>query len=184
VLLYRVFPYLETSPTGDPGHPLYVEAGAQGRGRWDNPNLYTTMYLSPSPEAAIGETFGNLVRWTPKMLQFPALPGSVKALATFRFDEEAHPLLDLDDARVLSQRGIRPTHVVIRNRPRTQQIAARIFAEGSWSGIQWWSYHGPQWTALALWDIAGLAVVEVEDISTHPALAAAATTLSKPIRGF
>ncbi len=85
---------------------------------------------------------------------------------------------------MLSQRGIRPTHVVIRNRPRTQQIAARIFAEGSWSGIQWWSYHRPQWTALALWDIAGLAVVEVEDISTHPALAVAATTLSKLIRGF
>jgi RES domain len=184
VLLYRVFPSLETAPAGDPGHPLYVEAAAQGRGRWDNPNLYTTMYLSPSPEAAVGETFGNLVRWTPKMFQFPALPGSVKALATFQFDEEAHPLLDLDDAGVLSQLGIRPTHVVIRNRPRTQQIAAGIFGEGPWSGIQWWSYHRPQWTAVALWDIAGLTVVEVEDISTHPALAAAATTLSKPTRGF
>lgn len=184
MLLYRVFPYVETAPAGDPGHPLYVDAAAQGRGRWDNPSLYTTMYLSPSPEAAIGETFGNLVRWAPAMLRFPALPGSMKALGIFNFDEDEHPLLDLDDAGVLSQRGIRPTHVVIRNRPRTQQIAAAIFAEGLWSGIQWWSYHRPQWTAVAIWSIGGLTVAEVDDISTHPGLAAAANTLSKPIRGF
>lgn len=142
------------------------------------------MYLSPSPEAAIGETFGNLARWTPKMLQLPALPGSIKALGTFQFDEEAHPLLDLDDAGVLLQRGIRPSHVVVRNRPRTQQMAAAIFAEGLWSGIQWWSYHRPQWTAVALWDLAGLIVDRVDDITSHPGLAAAARALSKPTRGF
>lgn len=118
------------------------------------------------------------------MLRFPALPGSMKALGIFNFDEDEHPLLDLDDAGVLSQRGIRPTHVVIRNRPRTQQIAAAIFAEGLWSGIQWRSYHRPQWTAVAIWSIGGLTVAEVDDISTHPGLAAAANTLSKPIRGF
>jgi hypothetical protein len=142
------------------------------------------MYLSPSPEAAIGETFGNLVRWTPKMLNFPALPGSVKVLGTYEFDEETYPLLDLDDAGVLSQRGIRPTHVVIRNRPQTPQIAAAIFAEGLWSGIQWWSYHRPQWTAVALWEFSGLSIVSIDDISKHPGLAAAANTLSKPTSGF
>ncbi len=163
---------------------LYAHAAGQGRGRWDNPNLYTAIYLSPSPEAAIGETFGNLARWTPKMLDFPALPGSVKSLGTFELDEETHPLLDLDDAGVLALRGIRPTHVVIRNRPRTQRIAADIFAEGPWSGIQWWSYHRPQWTAMVLWDLSGLNVVKVDDISVHPALAAAARTLSKPTPGF
>jgi hypothetical protein len=184
VLLYRVFPHLPAASAGDAGHPLYIHAAGQGHGRWDNPNLYTTMYLSPSPEAAIGETFGNLARWTPKMLNLPALPGSVKSLATFELDEETHPLLDLDDAGVLYQRGIRPTHVVIRNRPRTQQIAADIFAEGLWSGIQWWSYHRPQWTAVALWDFTDLTVVKVDDISEHPALHAAALTLSKPTQGF
>jgi RES domain len=184
VLLYRVFPYLPAANAGDAGHPLYVDAAGQGRGRWDNPNLYTTMYLSPSPEAAIGETFGNLAAWTPKMLNFPALPGSVRSLGTFEFDEETHLLLDLDDAGVLSQRGIRPTHVVIRNRPRTQQIAASIFAEGLWSGVQWWSYHRPQWTAVALWVFSDLTVVNVDDISKHPGFAAAAKSLSKPTRRF
>jgi hypothetical protein len=184
MLLYRVFPYLPGAPAGQPGHPLYVDAASQGRGRWDNPNLYRTMYLSLLAEAAIGETFGNLVRWSPRMLDFPALAGSVRSLGTFEFDEETHPLLDLDDSGVLSQRGIRPTHVVIRNRPRTQQIAAAIYAERLWSGIQWWSYHRPQWTAIALWDLGPLAVLNVEDIATHPAVAAAARTLCKPRRGI
>jgi hypothetical protein len=131
----------------------------------------------PMPEALS-------VRWTPKMLMFPALPGSVKVLTTYEFDEEKYPLLDLDDAGVLFQRGIRPSQVVIRNRPRTQQVAAGIFFEGLWSGIQWWSYHRPQWTAVALWDLSGLSVVTIDNISTHPGLAAAAKTLSKPTRGF
>lgn len=184
MLLYRVFPYLTTARPGDPGHPLSVPAAGQGRGRWDNPGLYTTMYLSPLPEAAIGEAFGNLVRWSAKMLTFPALPGSVRCLGSFEFDEEAHPLLDLDDAGVLLERGIRPTHVVIRNRLRTQQIAAGIFAESRWSGIQWWSYHRPQWTVVALWDVSRLTVVKVDDVAGHPGLAAAARTLAKPTGRF
>jgi RES domain len=184
VLLYRVFPFLAAATADDAGHPLYVHAADQGRGRWDNPSLYVTMYLSTSPEAAIGETFGNLARWTPKMLAYPALPGSARSLGTFEFDEEKHPLLDLDDPNVLYQRGIRPTHVVIRNRPRTQRIAAGVFAEGLWSGIQWWSYHRPQWTAVALWDLSRLTVAEVDDISVHPALEAAGRRLSKLTSGF
>ena len=118
------------------------------------------------------------------MLSLPALPGSVRSLGTYEFTEETYPLLDLDDAAVLLQRRIRPTQVVIRNRPRTQQIAADIFSEGLWSGIQWWSYHRPQWTASALWELSGLTVVRVDDISTHPGLAEAAKTLSKSTHGF
>jgi len=142
------------------------------------------MYLSASAEAAVGETFGNLALWSPTMLTFPQIPGSVRSLGTFELDEETHPLLDLDDATELAQRGIRPSHVVIRNRPRTQQIAADIFNEERWSGIGWWSYHRPQWTAVALWEPSGLAIRRVEDLRGHPALDAAARTLSKPRRGI
>ena len=184
MLLYRVFPYHSGAQRDEPGHPLYVQARAQGKGRWDNPTLYTIMYLSASAEAAVGETFGGLATWSPAMLRFPQIPGSVRSLGTFELEEEAHPLLDLDDASELARRGIRPTHVVIRNRPRTQQIAANIFNEGRWAGIGWWSYHRPQWTAVALWDYSGLAIRRVEDLRGHPALEAAARTLSKPRRGI
>jgi hypothetical protein len=118
------------------------------------------------------------------MLTVPQIPGSVRSLGTFELDEETHPLLDLDDSTELAQRGIRPTHVVIRNRPRTQQIAADIFNEERWSGIGWWSYHRPQWTAVALWEPSRLAIRRVEDLRGHPALDAAARTLSKPRRGI
>lgn len=184
MLLYRVFPYLAAAEPVEPGHPLNVQGRYQGMGRWDNPTLYTVMYLSATAEAAVGETFGGLATWSPAMLRFPQIAGSVKSLGTFELDEEAHPLLELDDASELARRGIRPTHVVIRNRPRTQQIAANIFNEGRWTGIGWWSYHRPQWTAVALWDSSGLAIRRVEGLRGHPALEAAARTLSKPRRGI
>jgi hypothetical protein len=179
VLLYRVFPYLDDAPTGRPGHPLYVNP-AQGRGRWDNPSLYRCRYLAITPEAAVGETFGNLLKWSPAMLVAPALTGCQRQLGIYRLDEEANPLLDLDDPHVLAERGIRPTHVVIRNRPRTQQIAARIYHEGKWSGIQWWSYHRPQWTLVVIWEADNLTVEAVEPLAGHPALKDAALALAKP----
>jgi hypothetical protein len=140
--------------------------------------------MSPSAEAAIGESFGNLARWSPSMFTVPALPGSLRAIATLELDETNHPLLDLDDPAVLFSRGIRPTHVVVRNRPRTQAIAASVFGENSWAGIQWWSYHRPQWVAVVVWELSGLSLARVEAIAGHPALFAAASTLSKPLHGF
>jgi hypothetical protein len=176
MLLYRVVPYLADAGRGQPGHPLYVPP--QGSGRWDNPARYRCWYLASSAEAAVGETFGNLTSWTPDMLTVPTLPGSQRQLGTYRLDEETNPLLDLDDPQVLAHRSIRPTHVVIRNRPRTQGIAARIFDEGIWAGIQWWSYHRPQWTLVALWD-EDLSLTGVDPLPGHPALDDAAALLAK-----
>jgi uncharacterized protein YcaQ len=183
VLLYRVFPYLATARANKPGRPLYNHP-VQGKGRWDNPSLYSVRYLATSPEAAIGESFGHLARWAPNMLAYPSLPGSERRLATYRFDETANPLLDLDDAEVLSRLHVRPSHVVIRNRPRTQQIAADIFNEQRWAGIQWWSYQRPQWTVVALWATGKLTVASVEELQGHPALDDAARVLAKSRRGL
>jgi hypothetical protein len=178
MLLYRVFPYLVRAALGQPGHPLYLYP-SQGKGRWDNPSLYRSRYLATSPEAAVGETFGNLLSWTPGMLAAPGVPGSERRLGIYRLDEENNPLIDLDDPQVLAARGIRPTHVVVRNRPRTQRIAADIFYEGRWSGIQWWSYHRPQWTLVALWEADNLTVLGVEPLPGHPAVDDAALLLAK-----
>ncbi len=178
MLLYRVFPYLDDAGEGDPGHALHVHP-VQGGGRWDNPSLYRTCYLATSPEAAIGEAFGNLVTWTPAMLVFPGLPGSQRRLGVYRFDEEANPLIDLDDAHVLAERGIRPTDVVVRNRTRTQEIAAGIYNERKWSGIRWWSYHRPQWSLVALWTADKLSVVSVDPIGGHTGLELASSVLAK-----
>src|SRR5262249_33296672 len=114
----------------------------------------------------------------------PALAGSERRLGIYRLDEETSPLLDLDDPQVLAQRSIRPTHVAIRNRPRTQQIAGRIYQEGKWSGIQWWSYHRPQWTLVVIWEAATLPPAGVEPIAAQAALEDAALPLAKPREGI
>jgi hypothetical protein len=183
VLLYRVFPYLTAASPGQPGHPLYIHP-RQGGGRWDNPSLYQLFYLATAPEAAMGETFAGFTYWTPRMLLFPQLPGSERALGVYRLDEAAAPLLDLDDANALASRNIRPTHVVVKNRPRTQQMAAAIYGENQWAGIQWWSFHRPQWTVVALWMTSALAFDRVERITGHAALDDAAKTLTKARRGI
>jgi hypothetical protein len=183
VLIYRVIPYLPGAPPGQPGHALYVPAAFQGQGRWDNPSRYVLLYAAPAPETAIGEAFANLQRWSDAMLPVPWLAGARRCLAVLEVDETTHPTLDLDDAAALLDRHLRPTDVVIRNRPRTQTIAAAVHDEGRWSGLRWWSYHRPQWPVMALWDVGGVTVRAVEPIPGHPALFAAADTLSKPVEG-
>lgn len=184
MLAYRVFPYLPGARPGEPGHPLYVRTD-QGAGRLDNPDLYLVRYLTTEPSSAVGEAFANLSLWLPSMLAFPALAGSRRVLGVYRYDEERLPLLDLDDARALLERGLRPTQVVARNRPATQAWARRIFHEHKWEGIRWWSYHRPQWTILGIWSPGQvLEVVRIEDLVAHPAMADAADVLVRQRDGI
>src|SRR4051812_4702506 len=121
MLLYRVAPIAGDARVGEPGHPLYVHPD-QGAGRWDNPDIYKVLYAAGTPSGAIGESFAHLSRWTPAMLPFPAIRGAERRLATYSLDEETHPVLDFDDAKCLSGRSLRPTEIVIRNRPFTQAL--------------------------------------------------------------
>src|SRR6202011_5093363 len=155
LLVYRVFPYLPAvTDRTEPGHPRYVHP-LQGFGRWDNPQLYLVRYLAT---------------WSPAMLDYPVLAGARRVLGTYRFDDERYPLLDLDDATALVARNLRPTDIVRRNRPRTQQIAADIYGEDRWAGIAWWSFHRPQWTLMALWAADHLSDVQIDDLAGHSAI--------------
>jgi hypothetical protein len=100
-------------------------------------------------------------------------------MGVYRFDEETHAVLDLDDARVLLERGLRPTDVVIRNRPRTQSIARMVYSEGQGAGMSWWSMHRPQWTLYIIWTPGVLRVERVEPLVGHPAVAEASRLLAK-----
>jgi hypothetical protein len=180
VLVYRVFPHDPDAARGEPGHALW-SAAEQGFGRWDNPDRYRAMYVAASPSGAVGETFAHLSLWSRVMLVHPTIAGAHRALGVYAVDEETHPLLDLDDAGALLDRALRPTHVVIRNRPRTQQIAQSIFDEGRWSGLSWWSMHRPQWALHVLWDLRGVTVEAVEPLPGHPAVRDAARALGKQL---
>lgn len=184
MLVFRVFPHLPSArrPT-EPGHALYTHPD-QGLGRLDNPDLYLVRYLALDPAAAVAEAFGNVAVWRPSMLGFPNLAGSERALGAYRLDEKRHPLLDLDDARCLLDRGLRPTQVVSRNRPTTQAWARRIFEEGRWAGVRWWSYHRPHWTVAGIWSDGALELLEVLPVAGHPALADAARSLRRILEGW
>ena len=115
------------------------------------------------------------------MLAYPSVGGSQRCLGVYRLLEGHAPLLDLDDPKALVARAVRPTEIVVRNRPRTQRIALEAHATGSWSGLSWWSMHRPQWVLHMLWDHSALTVEAVEPLPGHPALQDAAALSSKPL---
>lgn len=175
-----MLPHRPGAGTEEPGHPLYIHPD-QGFGRWDNPDLYRALYVAASASGAIGETFAHLSTWSRAMLPFPAIDESERVLGVYSLDEEVHPMLNLDDPRSLLDRGLRPTDVVIRNRPRTQQIARQVFAEQSWSGLSWWSMHRPQWTLQVLWRLDDINLEGIEALPGHPALRDAGRLLAKQL---
>ncbi|MGZ6840050.1 MAG: RES domain-containing protein [Frankiaceae bacterium] len=183
MLVYRVFPHLETAAVGEPGHPLY-EHRPQRYGRIDHPDYYV-WYVSRSPEAAAGEAFGNLAVWDSSMFEFPQVPGSRRALGVFELPDDLR-VLDLDDPAALLERRLRPTQVVVRNLAVTQRWGHEIWDERDphdarrrrWQAVQWWSYHHPSWPILASWARPEFVRAESLDL-THPAVVDAARALHR-----
>lgn len=187
MLVYRVFPYLESAREGEPYHPLY-EHRPQLEGRADHPE-YFVWYVCRQPEAACGEAFGNLSRWVASMFEMPRRLGGVRrALAVYELPDNLR-ICDLDDSHRLVELGLRPTQVVIRNTAVTSDWAHRVWSQTTpailgrkWQAIQWWSFHRPHWTVLASWEKPKLLRVERLDLE-HPAVKAAAASLSRPLPG-
>ena len=184
MLTYRVIPHLPAARTGQPGHPLYEHRPQRG-GRIDHPD-YHVWYLSRFAEAACGETFGNLARWEPSMLEFPQVPGSRRALGIYELPDDLR-VLDLDDPAQLVRLGLRPTQVVTRNLAVTQTWGHRIWSETdphtgdhAWQAVSWWSYHRPIWTVLASWLRPRLVGVEPLSLD-HPAIIDAAEALHRVV---
>ena len=188
MLVYRVFPFDPAAAAGTPGHPDYLHK-PQGKARLDNPQHYETWYFAATPEAAVGEVFGDISVWGDDMFEYPALPDARRTLGVFELPDSLN-LLDLDDARALLDRGIRPTQVIARNRSATQGWALKIFGESSdtgqrrWDGVRWWSFHRPHWTVFGLWSARGEPphhrFVNTDPLHVaHPAVVDAARTLAK-----
>ena len=172
-----------------PYHPLFVPTSLQGSGRFDNPTRYGAMYAAHTPQAAVGEVFGDLAIWASNAFDYRRRENS-RCLVTYELDDD-RSLLDLDDADTLAALALRPTDVVKRNRDRTQEVALQLWLDRQRSGhagLTWWSYWRPEWTVSMLWSddldnsFPGLAVVEVEPLtSEHPAVDIAADVLHREI---
>ena len=146
----------------------------------DNPAHYRVLYASDSPVGAVAEVFGNHGIWTERLLEGrPELPGSRTALAELVARDL--PALDLDDPRALVARGLRPSRVVTRDRSVTQAWALDVFRERRFAGVRWWSYYDAGVGSYGIWDQRRLRVRTVAPLDReHPAVAAAATFLSRP----
>jgi len=189
MLVYRVFFHDSGARPGDPGHALHLHR-PQGAGRWDNPDLYDAWYFARSPEGAIGEVFDTFAEWHASMFD-TGMPGLRRAMAVFSVPDDL-AVFNFDDAANLQRIGMRPSDVVIRNKSMTQRRAVTLFkernADGShrWQGLQWWSYHHPQWTNLMLWGTrdspAPLTLRRVEKLElTNIAVEEAARTLMRSL---
>ncbi|MCL4849912.1 MAG: RES domain-containing protein [Bryobacteraceae bacterium] len=178
--LYRVFPCQPEAAPVEPGGALYIPP--QGAGRIDNPGLYAVLYLSDTAEGAIAEAFGRFPEWTPAILAgSPALPGSTRAIAQYRFRGEL-PLCDLDDAVRLLALELRPSQVVTRDYTQTRAWARTIFEQGRWAGIRWWSYYRPEWGSIGLWSVAALTLETVRPLCLDDVdLIAASRTIARRV---
>jgi hypothetical protein len=183
MLLYRVLPYLPRARRGHPFHPLFVPPSV-GSNRVDNPELYDALYAGDAAAGAVAEAFGWRPVWAEGMLRGPRTePASVQALVEYDADDDRFSVCDLDDAARLVTLALRPSQVVTRDRQVTQAWAARLFGEGAFAGVRWWSYYDPQWGSLGLWDVSALRVRQVTPLTLdHPAVVEAAGVLSRPLR--
>lgn len=191
MLVYRVFAHDAASSPGKPGHPDYLHR-PQGGGRADNANEYDTWYYATTPEAAVGEVFGDLAEWSDDMFVPPYLPSGRRVLGVFEIPDSLS-FLDLDDARNLASRALRPTQVVSRNLGVTQSWALDVFLERNssgepkWDGLRWWSFWRPSWTVIARWRPSHGSpdhqLVEIHPLDIgHYAVDAARRTLTRPRR--
>lgn len=185
MLLYRVFNHVPGAPPGSPGHPSYLHR-PQTKGRWDNPSLYDSWYLSTSPEGAIAETFGNFEFWATAMFVRAYLPAGRITLGIFEAPDDMG-ICDLDDANNLLHLGMKPSQVVTRNLPYTQARAAEAFAEGRWAGLGWWSFHRPFWSNRMLWSTASapapVRFVNAEPLDlSHRSVVSVRATLAKAVK--
>ncbi len=191
MLVYRVFAFDPKAPAGSSGHPDYLYH-PQGSGRCDNPGLYDAWYYATTPEAALAEVFGDLATWSAGMFDTPYLPTGRRALGVYELPDDV-ALLDLDDAKSLNDRGLRPTQVVFRIRSATQAWSKLIFEEKAasgkraWQGVRWWSYWKPHWTVFVVWIEPAQPVLhsfvraEALDL-THAAVESARKSLNRPVR--
>jgi hypothetical protein len=185
VILYRCFPWNETSRPSEPDGPLWVPRPFQGEGRHDNPDLYGCLYLADRALSSIVEQLARFrtQRLIPALLQRRGLP---LALAQLEIADDIR-LVDLDDPATLRRLRLRPSRVATRQRDVTQPQARAIYTgDRTVAGIRWWSIYESLWTHVTLFERAArrLRVAAVRPLTVDdPDVGAAADWLALPGRG-
>ena len=183
---YRIAPW---DPRGGPKQlfqGLAAVRPGQQSGRWDNSRLYGALYLALSQAGAVAEVLGSHTEWTEGLFDAPGLGLRRHLLSIEIADPVVAGLVDVDDARFLTDHGLRPSEVAGRARTRTRTLAADLYAEGA-TGIRFWSYYRPEWTNVALFvppvAASGVKVIAAEQMTLDlPCVAAASEMLCRVLK--
>lgn len=184
ITAWRRFPWDPAAAENEPFSAAFVPS-TQGLGRFDLPERPAgVLYLAETPEHAVGEW---LARFRRDGVSEPDLlhSGHHQALTRVECDLERDRLADLCDPHLLASFDFPPDGLAIRDRKRTQPVAARLRAEG-YFGLRWWSAFGGEWHVIALFRDAlapgALVFAPPESLDLgHPSLLAAAEWLAVPV---
>ena len=105
-----------------------VRSGQQS-GRWDNSRLYGALHLALSQAGAVAEVLGNHAEWTDELFDAPSTGLRRHLLTVELADAVVERLVDIDNPRFLTDRGLRPSEVAGRARTRTRTLAADLNIE-------------------------------------------------------
>lgn len=151
VPLWRVFPWEAAAAEGDRFSAAFVPGG-QGKGRFDLPGTPAgVIYLAESEEHAVAEMIARF-RNLPDPLTDDDLTvwGHRLALVRITLDAAAWDrLADLCDPAVLVAEAIPPDRTALRDRTRTQAVAAALHERGA-AGLRWWSAFWGDWHTVVL----------------------------------
>ena len=151
VPLWRVFPWNPAAAEGERFSATFVPGG-QGRSRFELPaNALGVIYLAESEEHAVAEMIRGF-RNSPHSLTDDDLTawGYGLALARATLADEVWPLIaDLCDPGVLGALRVSADQPPLRDRRRTQAVAAALHRDGH-AGLRWWSAFWGEWHTTVL----------------------------------
>jgi hypothetical protein len=149
--LWRVFPWDPDAAEGERFSAAFV-SGGQGRSRFDlRGNPLGVIYLAESEEHAVAEMIQGF-RNSPDPLTNDDLTawGHRLALVSATLDPAVWPeIADLCEPATLSGLGVTADTPALRDRKRTQQIAADLHARQH-VGLRWWSAFWGEWHSVVL----------------------------------
>src|ERR1700693_4254574 len=106
---------------------------------------------------------------------------SARAIARFHLPDDAR-ICNLDDPVVLHTLGLRPSDIVSRDYTSSRAWAQRIYEQGGWFGVRWWSYYDSQWASFGLWNFGQIKLEEVKLLRLDaPAFLDASRTIARRI---
>lgn len=149
--LWRVFPWDPGAAEGERFSASFVPGG-QGGNRFDlTGDPRGVIYLAELEEHAVAEMIQGFRNSSDPLTDDDlTVWGHRYAMVPVALTPETWPdIADLCEPSTLADLGITAEQPAMRDRPRTQRIAAALFERGQ-AGLRWWSAFWGEWHTVVL----------------------------------